>query len=154
MRRAALLAATLMAVIGCSHTSTTAQPASAPAPTASDQGLLQTEKDWNTALAHRDTAFFNRTLADDFMMVGGGKVETKRDFLATLSGPPDSSFTLTDVLPPVIRHYGGTTIITGVVQYPNKARVAFTEVWTTEQGRWQVHLGHYNTVHAQADTAR
>jgi Domain of unknown function (DUF4440) len=154
MTRVVLLAATLAALTGCSGTSTTVQPASGPAPGMSDQELLQTEKDWSTALARHDTMFFDRTLADDFVQVGGGKVETKRDFLATLSGPADSSFQLTDVRPPIIRHYGSATVINGLIEYPTKERVAYTELWTSEQGLWQVHLGHYNSIRSGADTAR
>jgi hypothetical protein len=146
MHRVLLIAAGLTALAGCSRSSTTAEGAAAPAPAGFQGELLQVEKNWNAALARRDTAFFERTLADDFIEVGGEKTETKRDFLAALTGPPDTSFRLVDVGAPILRQYGTTTIITGVVQYPTNERARYTEVWTKENGRWQVHLGHYNRV--------
>jgi hypothetical protein len=90
MHRVLLLAAGLTALAGCSRSSTTAEGVAAPAPAGFQGELLQVEKDWSAALTRRDTAFFERTLADDFIEVGGEKTETKRDFLANLAGPPDN----------------------------------------------------------------
>jgi hypothetical protein len=153
MHRVVLIAAAFTNLAGCSRSSTTVEGAAAPAPAALHRELLQVEKNWNNALAQGDTAFFERTLADDFIEVGGEKTKTKRDFLASVTGPPDTSFRLVDVGAPILRQYGPTTIITGVVQYPNNDRARYTEVWTKENGRWQVHLGHYNRV-PPADSTR
>jgi hypothetical protein len=114
---------------------------------------MRLEQDWSIALARNDTAFFQRVMADDFLQTGGAETHTKRDFLASLSGPSDTGSGSEQLMETVIRQYGTTAVVTGLVNAPTEGRrYRYTEVWTRDGGQWRAHVGHYNVVAQEGPT--
>ena len=150
MRQLALFACLVLA---CSpSTATRSDPA--PAAGSAEQELMRLEHEWGVALARNDTTFFQRTLADDFLQTGGAHTGTKRDFLASLTGPPQPEIETEQMAETVIRQYGTTAVVTGLVNAPAEGRqYRYTEVWTDDGGQWRAHVGHYNVVAPEGPTA-
>jgi ketosteroid isomerase-like protein len=144
-----LAAATLLA--GCSGgpPPTTAPAPGAAAPAQTAQELRQLQVEWGKALAGRDTVFFQRTLADEFLLTGDANTESKSAFLAALANSPG--------VPPsypeqtVIRVFGDIAVMTGLLRYeipghPVPVLSRYSEVWIRRGGRWQAVHGHFNTL--------
>jgi Domain of unknown function (DUF4440) len=119
MSRAALLILTTL--LACSHLTISGQDGAAPQ-SASDRELLQLEEQWGRAVVKGDTAFFQRVLADDFIEVITGKTLPKSHMLEALKRPPGDSFSTTLVGMQTIRHYASATVISGLVEFPNKRK--------------------------------
>jgi hypothetical protein len=120
--------------------------------------LAQVELAWGHALQTRDTAFFSKILADEFIATGGPTVLTKPQFLAELgSARPDS--TLYRLVDTKVRVYQDVGIVTGLVVYDSlpgqpQSMSRYTEVWVRRDGRWQAVHGHYNSVEAPPSPTR
>ena len=115
--------------------------------------IMLLEAAWGRALSARDTAFFHRTLGDDFLSTGGAQVRSKAmviEELSTGTGPvPAPRLEQTQV-----RVFGDVAVVSGIAAYgltadtpPSQTR--FTEVWVRRAGRWQAVHGHYNAVPGQ-----
>jgi ketosteroid isomerase-like protein len=143
----------LALVLACGGSARQTETAAAPersAVEAAQMELARVELDWGRALQARDTAFFQRTLADEFIATGGPTVLTKRQFLTELGGarPDSSGYRLQDTR---VRIYHDVGIVTGLVVYDSPAGQPpslsrYTEVWVRRDGRWQAVHGHYNAV--------
>ncbi len=127
-----------------------ATPAADQPALAAAQELIQLEDAWARALSQRDTAFFQRTLADEFIETGGQRARTKPEVIADLSRSTDSvplpRFEQTSV-----RLFGDLAVVTGVAAYSAgvggfPSRIRFSEVWVKREGRWQAVHGHYNPI--------
>jgi ketosteroid isomerase-like protein len=114
--------------------------------------IAQLQSQWRRAMTTRDTAFFTRTLADDFQLTGGQSVLTKAEFLAAVAtgagrvppGRPEETR---------IHIYGNVAVVTGLIRYEMPGGAApilsrYTEVWVKQGERWLAVHGHYNAVSA------
>jgi ketosteroid isomerase-like protein len=111
--------------------------------------LLYLERDWNTAEMKRDTAWFERTLTDDYRGVDGatGKATTKAEDIAGFKSNTVDSASLSGL---DVRMQGETAVVTGLTHNKGKndkgvafdRKVRFTDVWVKRNGRWQVLSSH------------
>ena len=128
--------------------STRAACATSPAEARSQVARL--EQEWETAFYRRDTAFFRRTLGDDFVMAGGPKPGGKQDYIANQMAGPAAPSTVTGSPPPMdeIRAFGDVVIVSGV--WTNMAapteKAAYTEIFACRNGQWKAVHGHYNAI--------
>jgi ketosteroid isomerase-like protein len=155
MRHSASLAAWLaFALISACSTAGARGDGSVPVPDDSKasveaaQELRQLQQQWRRALSARDTAFFQRVLADEFLLTGDATTQTKSDFLLELADTngtvPEAHAEETN-----IRLFGNFAVTTGLVRYdlpgnPTPVTSRFTEVWVRRDGQWQNIHGHYN----------
>ncbi len=145
------LIALLILLAGCAgHHSREPEPSAGPSTERAQMELAQVEVAWGRALEAHDTAFFQQTLADDFIATGGLTVLTKAEFLADLGRAKQAPlpYRLQDTR---VRIYGDVGIVTGLITFENPTGPAgppsrYTEVWVRREGRWQAVHGHYNTV--------
>jgi ketosteroid isomerase-like protein len=152
------LAVTLVWLSGCaagprSGAGAPVNPADSSAMAAASE-LMQLEEAWGRALNARDTAFFRRTLGDDFVGTGGAETRSKTSVIAELT-------TGTDTVPvprlegTQVRLFGQVAVVTGLAAYAGAggappSHTRFTEVWVKRAGRWQAVHGHYNSVPPRA----
>ena len=151
MRRCAWLGLALVGACGTAGArGTDSEPVPRPteASIAAAQELRQLQEQWRRALSARDTAFFQRVLADEFLLTGDARTQTKADFLAELA---TSGGTIPSAHPEEtnVRLFGDVAVITGLVRYdipasPAPVQSRFTEVWVKREGRWLSVHGHYN----------
>jgi hypothetical protein len=151
MRGSAWLA--LCLVGGCATAGTRAgdagtDPQAAEATVAAAQELRGMQDQWRRALSARDTAFFRRVLAEEFLLTGDARTQTKTDFLLELAS---SGGTVPSAHPEEtnVRLFGNIAVITGLVRYdipasPTPVQVRYTEVWVKRDGQWFSVHGHYN----------
>lgn len=118
-----------------------AQTPAAPR-SAAARALFRLEDGWTSALVHRDTAYFRRTLAPGYVY-------------SDETGVADRAQTLAQVLPPgdTVDHaanenmrahvYGTTGVVTGILvtrgrgaHGPFQHRYRFTDTWIRRGGRW------------------
>ena len=98
-----------------------------------------------------DIEGIERTLAADYLVIGGdGKLETRAERLAWLRSNVKD---LADITPSevVVRLYGNTGIVTGLVEISLGAsappiRERFTQVWVMESGAWKMVSGQITLV--------
>jgi ketosteroid isomerase-like protein len=143
----------IVLAVACSSSPLSKAPTTGTGATA-EQELARLERDWGEALGRRDTAFFNRVMADDFLQTGDAKTGTKQEFLKSLAGPPSDNlrYQLSET---VIRQFGPAAVVSGLVTFPSLHRQSrYTEVWTKESGQWRVHHGHYNDLPPAAGSKR
>lgn len=124
---------------------------------ATEQQLLQLERDWCTAVMKRDAALLGRILSDDFTGVNRrGVAQTKSEALDDLK---DRTSTVTACVDKNIkvRSYGDAAVVTalGIRSGTNKG-VAFSDVqvlWTDtfirKEGRWQCVASQSTLIAAQ-----
>jgi ketosteroid isomerase-like protein len=114
------------------------------------QELRLLQDQWRRALSARDTAFFARVLAEDFVLTGNAGTRTKAGFIRELSGSAGT-------VPPAqqeetnIRVFGELAVITGLLRYDIPGSSApvisrYTEVWIKRQNRWLSVHSHHNQV--------
>ena len=112
------------------------------------QELRRMQDQWRQALSARDTTFFRRVLADEFLLTGDARTQTKTDFLLELAS---SGGTVPSARPEEtnVRLFGNIAVITGLVRYdipanPTPVQARFSEVWVKRDGQWFSVHGHYN----------
>ncbi len=124
------------------------------APSAFDQALMNAEKDFIQAAKKGDTAYFKRTLTDDFSFVAfDGQLYSRQDMLDQLSQPG------TDILPyemSVIRLGDDTGIVTYNVvfrvpaaedQGPPPRYQHFSTVWVKQGDAWKMKFQQMTANH-------
>jgi len=123
-------------------------PRISEATVAAAQELRRMQDQWRQALSARDTAFFRRVLAEEFLLTGDARTQTKTDFLLELAS---SGGTVPSARPEEtnVRLFGNIAVITGLVRYdipanPTPVQARFTEVWVKRAGQWFSVHGHYN----------
>src|SRR5688500_13612799 len=123
-------------------------PRATEATVAAAQELRAMQDQWRRALTARDTAFFRRVLADEFLLTGDARTQTKSEFMSELAS---SGGTVPSARPEEtnVRLFGNIAVITGLVRYdlpatPTPVQARFTEVWVKRAGQWFSVHGHYN----------
>ena len=124
------------------------------APSAFDQALMNAEKNFIQAAKKGDTAYFKRTLTDDFSFVAfDGQLYSRQDMLDQLSQPG------TDILPyemGVIRLGDDTGIVTYNVvfhvpaaedQGPPPRYQHFSTVWVKQGDAWKMKFQQMTANH-------
>lgn len=116
--------------------------------------IMRLEEQWGQALSRRDTAFFSRILADEFVTTGGESVKSKQEVIRELGGGtgPLAAPRLQSTR---IRVYGDVAVVTGLVTFDTTTGTGspltrFTEVWVKRSGSWRAVHGHYNPVGMEA----
>jgi hypothetical protein len=111
----------------------------------------QLEQRWETAFYRRDSAFFGRTLDDDFVLAGGPAAGGKKDYMADLMKGPPVPDSITGGPAPMdeVRALSNDVVVVSGV-WTNKAapteKAAYTEVFVCRDGQWKAVHGHYNAV--------
>ena len=114
------------------------------------QEIMLLEEQWGRALSRRDTAFFARILADEFVSTGGEELRSKAEVIRELSaarGPLPAP----NLRSARVRIYGDVAVVTGLATFegakgPAAPLTRFSEVWVRRGGSWQAVHGHYNPV--------
>ncbi len=144
----------LTALAGCvaagsqTGTESSLPPANANLREAQELRLLQDQ--WRRALSARDTAFFERVLAQDFLLTGNAATRTKASFIRELVGSAGT-------VPPAqqeetnVRVFGDIAVITGLLRYDIPGSAApvisrYTEVWIKRDNTWLSVHSHHNQV--------
>jgi ketosteroid isomerase-like protein len=104
---------------------------------------------FDRAQAAGDRTALERLMTDDFVLVnGGGRAETKAQYIADLTDPDVREDPLS-VLEPVRTVWAGGAVLGGLAVLSGadhgvrfSARVRFANVWTLEAGRWRVAYSH------------
>lgn len=97
---------------------------------------------WRQGAIKQDKALLQRYLADDLVYThGGGKSETKAEYIANVTKGPSHYESMTDA-GTKIRLYGKTAVLTGLVDIKPAGgepyRVRTLEVYTEKNGVWQM----------------
>ena len=138
----ACLAVIVLAAVLCGFAQAQAAPSSTPTSKDEDQ-VAQLERDWLAADAKADIAWFDRTLADDF--IG-----------AAFDGPP---LTKHDIIPPAgrpggfagatpsgtsVRIFGDTAVLMGFIKTadPQTKQIRVTLVCQKRGQGWQMIAAH------------
>jgi len=105
-------------------------------------GVREAAAGWRQGAIKQDKAVLLRYLADDLVYThGGGKSETKAEYIANVTTGPShyESMTASAVN---IRLYGKTAVLTGFVDVKpangELYRVRTLEVYTNNNGQWQL----------------
>ncbi len=116
--------------------------------------LLYMEMDWSEADKRRDTAWFERNLADDYYGVSSltGKLTTKAEDVADVKNRKDvfDSAVSSDMQ---VRVDGNMGVVTGIYHLkgrdekgqPIDRRIRYTDIYAKKDGRWQV-IGSQGTL--------
>ena len=116
--------------------------------------LLYMELDWSEADKRRDTAWFERNLADDYFGISSttGKLNTKAEDVADIKNRKEEfdSAVATDMQ---VRVDGNTGVVTGTYHLkgrddkgqPLDRRIRYTDIYVKKDGRWQV-IGSQGTL--------
>ena len=122
-----------------------------PKPTAADSGdqetireIIEMERQAKEASLHRDVAFSQRSLADDYVAITPlGQVTTKQDTVsARKSG--QLKYEAINVTDMVVRIYGDTAVVTARADVKGhqmgedfSGPYRYTRVWVRRTGHWQ-----------------
>jgi uncharacterized protein (TIGR02246 family) len=119
-----------------------------------EQELINLENEWGEAVVKRDTASFDRILADDYIGIFDGSVfaATKAQYIEYVKSMKEemSSFVSDEWKVGV---YGDAAVVMARVTV--KMRLAgkettiqsrFTDTWIKRDGRWQCVAGHNSTI--------
>jgi ketosteroid isomerase-like protein len=124
-----------------------------PTQTALEAELRQLERDWDTAIVHKDIARLEQILGDDFVYIGSAGGINPR--AALIQGIKDSEATIepfetTDV---VVRTYGDTAILTGRFlqkgTYKGQSfsgQFRYTDVYVKRNGIWRAVSAHASRI--------
>jgi hypothetical protein len=105
--------------------------------------ILDLEKQAKDAAIHRDAAFSERTLADDYVAISPlGQVISKADTIAARK-TAQLRYDSIDVTDMVVRLYGNTAVVTARADVKGKelgeefsGPYRFTRVWVRRNGHW------------------
>jgi hypothetical protein len=107
--------------------------------------LAAAAKAWDAAQLTGDRAALERLLADDYRLVnGGGRVESKAQFIKDLTDPEvkEDPFVIEQPIEQLWANgavLGGVTNLTGTDHGTRfHARIRFADVWARRDGRWQL----------------
>lgn len=104
---------------------------------------------FDAAQAKGDRAALEGLLADDFVLVsGGGRAETKAQYISDLTDPNVREDPLA-ISEPVQTVWAGGAVLGGLALLSGtdhgvrfSARIRFANVWALRDGRWQVAYSH------------
>ena len=106
--------------------------------------ILELERQSKEASIHRDVAFAERTLSDDYIGIGPlGQVTTKSDTVAARKRS-QLRYDAIETSEMVVRVYGRTAVVTGRAEVKGtdlgedfSGPYRFTRVWVRREGRWE-----------------
>lgn len=119
---------------------------------AGKEELVQLEKKWADALQAHDTAFFERTLAEDFLATTSEGTSDRAAMLKAI-GDTNVTFLNTGDEDQKVRLYEGGNVgvvtgrVRGVMQMGKQKvsqLVRYTEVFAKRDGGWQAVAAHYS----------
>lgn len=116
---------------------------------ASEQELLEAEREWVQIIMRKDKLAADRILADEFRLTGPeltristGRAATKELWMGTLDLLDVQSFDLSDAQ---ITVYGSAAVVFiratmdwSIQGRPLPSRYRLTDLWVKRDGRWQV----------------
>jgi len=112
--------------------------------------LWKLYEDWFAAIPSHDSAFFDRTLSDDWHYTNvDAEVRGKREYLEYIS-PIDPRTPANRMVEMVVRPFAEIVIVHGVYEVapeaapPSGFGTRFTAVWIRRSGQW-VALTHHAT---------
>ena len=117
-----------------------AQPA--PRGSADERALYRLEDQWAEALVKRDSLFFRRTLARDYVYSDERGVFTKDQVIAEQTALTDTvTFAANEGMRAIV--HGSTAVVIGILVVrgrgkagPFQHRFRYTDTWTKRDGRW------------------
>jgi len=118
---------------------------------APDEGLRlrSLERDLNRAIVQRDVHRVSELLTDDWMLVtGSGKLRNKAEILAEIA-LPELEFQDNDTRDVLVRIWGDTAVLTGVLHQRYRLRgeqrdvtLRYSDTWTRTGDGWRQVSGH------------
>lgn len=106
--------------------------------------LLQLEDGWASAVVRRDSATFQRLLADGFVYTENDRLETRADVLHDVVAGPDT-VTAAHNEDMQVHCFGTTAVVTGWLVLEGHGggatflrRYRFTDTWMRQNGRWRI----------------
>jgi len=121
------------------------RPKSSPAATEDEavREIVDLERQAKDAALHRDAAFVERTLADDYVAITPlGQVVTKTDTVAARK-TAQLRYEMIEISDMVVRLYGNTAIVTARAEVKGtelgeefSGPYRFTRVWVRRNGKW------------------
>jgi ketosteroid isomerase-like protein len=116
--------------------------------------LMRVEDEWEKAVKAHDAAFFERTMADDFIGTTNEGVSDKST-LVRVNADTSVSVDSFGRSEEKIRIYGSGTVAVITGRFAERGHMGkrqlgvefrYTEVWVKRPGGWQVVAGHYTPV--------
>ena len=108
------------------------------------QALLQLEDGWASAVVRRDSATFERLLADGFVYTENDRLETRVEVLHDVVAGPDT-ITAAHNEDMQVHCFGTTAVVTGWLVLEGHGaggtflrRYRFTDTWMRRNGRWRI----------------
>ncbi len=108
------------------------------------RALLQLEDAWAAAVVRRDSATFERLLADGFVYTENDRIETRAEVLHDVVAGPDT-VTAAHNEDMQVHCFGSTAVVTGWLVLeghgggaPFLRRYRFTDTWMRQRGRWRI----------------
>jgi ketosteroid isomerase-like protein len=118
------------------------------APDSAARVLLRLEDDWAVGLTRRDTAVFQRLLADGFVYSEDDRTVGRAAVLHDVAAGPDT-VEMAHNEDMKVHQFGTTAIVTGWLVIagrgasgPFRRRYRFTDTWVRQGGRWQIVAAH------------
>jgi hypothetical protein len=129
-------------------TATAAQDTSGEA--AARNQLLRLDKEWGNAMIARDTAYFERTLSNDFLSVTSDSTFGKAELVQAVTSS-SVAWRSWDTYRQYVRVLGNVGVVTGSLMAHGREgkrkldeHWLYTQVFVKRAGRWQVVVGHYS----------
>jgi ketosteroid isomerase-like protein len=124
-----------------------------PNQTALEAELRRLERDWDTAIVHKDIARLEQILGDDFVYIDSAGAVNPR--AALIQGIKDSEATIEpfETAEVMVRIYGDTAILTG--RFLQKAtykgqsfsgQFRYTDVYVKRDGIWRAVSAHASRI--------
>ena len=143
-----LLVSTLVALFVVS-------PGAAQAPSATDQTVLELDRELIDALFKKDRTTFEPLLADDYVYIhSNGTVASREEEIAQTMAS-DVKWTASKLSGLKVRVYGDAAIVTGTLTHTGSAKGyvggarLVTHLWVKRNGRWQTVGGQSTVVPAK-----
>jgi len=119
-----------------------------------EQELIKLENEWGEAVVKRDTASFDRIIADDYTGINDGSVfaPTKAQYIEYVKSSKEEmlSFVADEWK---VRVYGDAAVVMARVTIKMRSagkemtyQSRFTDTWVKRAGRWQCVAGHNSTI--------
>jgi len=119
-----------------------------------EQELIKLENEWGEALVKRDTASFDRILADDYIGINDGSVfaPTKAQYIEYVKSSKEEIISIV-IDEWKVRVYGDAAVVMGSITMKMQSagkemtyQSRFTDTWVKRAGRWQCVAGHNSTI--------
>jgi len=134
----------LLCFVSSAFASHTITPALATTDQDTVRQILELERQSKEAAIHRDVAFAERTLADDYIAIGPlGQITTKADAISARKNA-QLHYDAIDTSEMVVRVYGKTAVVTARAAVKGtdlgedfSGPYRFTRIWIRRYGHWE-----------------